>query len=233
MNSDPFYTFLAFVTQDTAIVQGQKKQAIIERKIQEKKSTLHAQQELLREAQQQAHDAKKRVDAQELEIKVVRERQRSLKNKLDSAASPKEYFSLESEIKAVAAELDTHENKLFELFEVHESLEKKAGELDFQVVTLRDTVNNDCAQLAQELHELQKELEDHQGIYDELKHHVNPEMLEKFLSMKEMIENPVVPVEKNACSACFTGIPAQDLVAINKHKLVPCKDCFRLLYSAS
>jgi hypothetical protein len=233
MNTDPFFTFLAFVTQDAALVQGQKQIAQLSFKRQATVADLKKLEDTLEDARQKAHGAKKNLDAQELEIKVVRERQRSLKNKLDSSSSPKEYFSLETELKTIASEIDTQENRLFELFETYEELEKKMGEIDFQVVTARAATRQELAEIDQQLSAAQHEFEEHTGIYTELKHHVNPEMLEKFLSMKEMIENPVVPVEKNACSACFNSISAQDLISIRKHKLVSCQNCFRLLYTAS
>jgi predicted nucleic acid-binding Zn-ribbon protein len=233
MNSDPFYTFLAFVTQDTAIVSSKKKIEKLSRRRDDAASDLKKLQEILREAQLRAHTAKKNLDAQELEIKIIRDRQRVLKNKLESASSPKEYFSLETELKAIAADIDTQENKLFELFELHEELEKKMGEIDFKVVAARADTQAELSEIDQLMSSENNELNDHTDVYSELKHQVNPEMLERFLGMKEMLENPVVPVEKNACSACFNTISTQDLVSIRKHKLIACQNCFRLLYTAA
>lgn len=231
MNSDPFFTFLAFVTQDAAILQSQKKIAQLSFNKQTLIDDLKKLEEALKDAQLKAHTAKKNLDAQELEIKILRDRQRSLKNKLESSSSPKEYFSLETELKTIAQDIDTQENKLFDLFENYETLEKKMGEIDFQVVAARAQTHEQTAQIDQAIAAEKTILEEHTALYHELKHHVNPEMLEKFLSMKEMIENPVVPVDKNACSACFNAISTQDLVSIRKHKLVPCQNCFRLLYT--
>jgi predicted nucleic acid-binding Zn-ribbon protein len=233
MSTDPFYSFLALVTQDAHAVATRKKIAQLSQKKQIFHDTLKKLQDNLAQAQAKAHSAKKNLDAQELDIKVLKDRQRSLKNKLESASSPKEYFSLETELKSIALDIDTQENKLFELFENFETLEKNMGEIDFQVVTARAQVMQEVADIDQQINQLQQQVHDYMQSYEELKPLVNPEMLEKFLIMKQSLENPVVPVDKSACSACGHAINVQDLVSMRKHKLIACQNCFRFLYSVA
>ena len=102
MSSDPFYSFLALVTQDAHALATRKKAAQLSQKKEILKSTLKKLQGSLADAQAKSHTAKKNLDAQELEIKILKDRQRSLKSKLDSSSSPKEYFSLEAELKTIA-----------------------------------------------------------------------------------------------------------------------------------
>ena len=233
MSTDPFYSFLALVTQDAHAVATRKKIAQLLQKKEALTCNLKKLEDTLADAQTKAHSAKKSLDAQELEIKVLKDRQRSLKSKLDSASSPKEFFSLETELKTIALDIDTQENRLFELFENFESLEKNMGEVDFQVVTAREQIAQEIADIDQQIKQLQQHMEEYIQSYKQLIPEVNPEMLEKFLTMKESLENPVVPVEKNACSACGHTINVQDLVSIRKHKLVACQNCFRLLYAVA
>jgi predicted nucleic acid-binding Zn-ribbon protein len=230
MSSDPFYSFLALVTQDAHAVATRKKVAQLAQKQEDLKNNLKKIEDNLADAQAQAHTAKKNLDAQELEIKILKDRQRSLKSKLDASSSPKEYFSLETELKTIATDIDTQENKLFELFEKFETLEKNMGEIDFQVVTARAQSAQELADIAQQIQQLEQQQQDYLQSYQELLPLVNPEMLEKFLVMKQSLENPVVPVEKNACSACGHTINMQDLVSMRKHKIVACQSCYRLLY---
>lgn len=233
MSSDPFYSFLALVTQDANAVATRKKIAQLSQKQEALKCNLKKLQQDLADAQTKAHSAKKNLDAQELEIKTLKDRQRSLKSKLDAASSPKEYFSLETELKNIASDIDAQENKLFELFENFETLEKNMGEIDFQVVAARAQIMQEVADIDQQIQQLQNQLQEFIKNYDDLVPLVNPEMLEKFLTMKQSIENPVVLVEKGACSACGHTINVQDLVSIRKHKLVACQNCFRLLYAVT
>ncbi len=233
MSTDPFYSFLALVTQDAHLVATRKK---ISQLLQKKEALTYNLKKLkqdLADAQVKAHSAKKSLDGQELEIKVLKDRQRSLKNKLDSSSSPKEYFSLETELKTIALDIDMQENRLFELFENVETLEKNMGEVDFQVVTASAQIAQEIADIDQQIQQLQQLEHEYSQSYQALQPQVNPEMLQKFLSMKESLENPVVTVEKNACSACGHTINVQDLVGIRKHKLVACQNCFRLLYAVA
>lgn len=232
MNSDPFYTFLALVDQDAHVRATSKKIAQLSQKKQSLDDTLHKIQHDFADARANAHDAKKRLDAQELEIKILNDRQRALHSKRDAASSPKEYFSLETELKNIAAEIDIQESRLFALFTQYEALEKKLGEIDYQLVTSRAKIMQDVADIEQQIHMLQEQLQQYSDTYESLKVGVNPEMLEKFLVMKQSVENPVMPVEKNACSACFNTLTSQELISIRKHALISCKNCFRLLYAA-
>jgi len=233
MSTDPFYSFLALVTQDAHAVATRKKIAQLLQKKETLTFNLKKLQDTLADAQAKAHSAKKSLDAQELEIKILKDRQRSLKSKLEASSSPKEYFSLETELKTIATDIDTQENKLFELFENFETLEKTMGEIDFQVVTARAQITQEVADIDQQITQSHQLLEEYIQSYNELMPGVNPKMLEKFLTMKESLESPVVLVEKNACSACGHMINVQDLVSIRKHKLVACQNCFRLLYAVA
>lgn len=231
MNLDPFYTFLAFVAQDAHILSRSKKidSLFIERKYLLER--LEGLQRSLHNAQENVHTAKKNLDAQELEIKILHERQRSLKNKINSVSSPKEYFSLEAELKTIATEIDVQEDKLFALFEAHESLEKQLEQVSFDTVILQEQIDKDVIAIDQQIESIISEKIKHESLYHELESNVNPEMLEKFLSMKRTFENPVVVVDKNACSACFNTISVQEMVSLRKHRLISCQNCFRLLYS--
>lgn len=233
MSSDPFYSFLALVTQDTHALATRKKIAQLSQKQENLKSDQKKMQQDLADAQAQAHSAKKKLDAQELDIKILKDRQRSLKGKLDAASSPKEYFSLETELKTISDDIDRQENRLFELFENYETLEKNRGEIDFRVVTAHAHSAQELADIDKQIKQLEIQLQEFIQSYDDLIPRVNPEMLEKFLTMKQSVENPVVAVDKNACSACGHTINMQDLVSIRKHKLVGCQNCFRLLYAVT
>lgn len=231
MSSDPFYTFLAFVTQDAKILALSKKIAELTAKKEQFLKILNERQAVLTQAQQVAHQARKAQDAQELEVKSLQGRQRLLKEKLESSSSPKEYFSLETELKNLVAEMDRQETILYGLFEQFESAEKKMGEIDFEVVALKADTDTQVAQLDQQIDDLKREMQQESDVLNRLETQVNPEMREKFIAMKASLANPVVPVKQNVCSACYNMVGAQDLVGLRRHQLVTCQNCYRLLYS--
>ena len=78
------------------------------------------------------------------------------------------------------------------------------------------------------------------SLYDEIEHKqaqrenkekiVPEEWREKYASMLLRVENPVVTVENGNCTGCFSLVNQQDLAALARHKILPCKTCYRLLY---
>ena len=60
---------------------------------------------------------------------------------------------------------------------------------------------------------------------------VDPELLGQYKIMKEKIDNPVVPLARGSCSACFTLVSQPELIEAKRHKLITCKGCYRLLYA--
>ena len=59
------------------------------------------------------------------------------------------------------------------------------------------------------------------------------EWMEHYTIMASRVTDPVVPVEQESCSACFTSIAKQDMLRLLKGALLKCKMCFRLLYMPS
>lgn len=62
---------------------------------------------------------------------------------------------------------------------------------------------------------------------------VPQEWLDHYIIMSSRVMDPVVPVEQDSCSACFTSIAKQDMLRLLKKALLKCKMCFRLLYMPS
>ncbi len=48
---------------------------------------------------------------------------------------------------------------------------------------------------------------------------VPDELLAKYASMKERVQNPVVEILRDSCSACFYAVNKPDLLAAEKHQL--------------
>ena len=61
---------------------------------------------------------------------------------------------------------------------------------------------------------------------------VSEELLAKYKQMKERVANPVVPIIKGSCSACFYAVKQSDLTAAQQGGLPICADCYRLLYTS-
>lgn len=189
----------------------------------------HAE-EHVKNSQQKVHDLRKSIDEKELELRILKEREKEVKRKLDVVAAVKEYNSLQHELEELVKTQDPLENTVLELLqeideanillvqavEAAKKAEKAIGLLIDDKKARRD------AALAS-VENLKKERE-------KISHLVMPEVLEQYEGMKEKVPNPAVPVMENACSACGYYITAPDLAALRRHKMVMCKDCYRFLY---
>ena len=59
---------------------------------------------------------------------------------------------------------------------------------------------------------------------------VPSEWLDKYMHMRMRVSDPVVPIMRRGCSACFYTIPDHEMLRLQRRALVQCKGCFRLLY---
>ena len=59
---------------------------------------------------------------------------------------------------------------------------------------------------------------------------LNEEWLNKYERMIHRVSDPIVPVMEESCSACYYAILRQDLQKLKKSGVLPCRNCYRLLY---
>ena len=203
MHEIPIARFIQFVELDQkcdalAHEHEELKQRSVDLQGQIQAITSQSQQ-----ATQKVHDLRKQIDGFELELKVLDETQKDKKFKLAQARSPKEFFSLEHEIQELEVQrlrLDDQglasltlledAQKAFDLILAQEP--ERLREIQSQLDTLTKRLNH--------VHELK-------GAYCEQRTKdealVPEDLLAKYKHMKERVPNPVVPIIKGSCSACF------------------------------
>ncbi len=232
MKSIEFQTFIDLVTFDQSLVKTERDIA----KSQEIQTSLLCDIERLEQdfadlksAQLQARKA---VDEKELSMKILDVKEADLKNKLASISNQKEYKSLEKETLAVNAQRMEQEQKLLALWNrldgfnktyefKHKLHEEQLAQFNMQV-----------AQSADEIAQLQNQLQALIVQRVEKLKNIPEEWLAMYVNMQGRVCNPVVPVVNDACDACFYSVTAKDLQMLRQNKLLQCKDCYRLLYIA-
>lgn len=230
MSQTPFTQFITLIQKDQAInllVNSIKK---IE---QEKKDLQLADSQLLSQSEklkQTLHDFRREVDEQELEMKQLDEEEKQKKARLEVVANHKEYQSIKSEIDIVRKAQHNLEDQLIKAWHQFETAKKEYEsfklsyeEKHAQTVQLIGEHEAEIAEINVDL--LAKEQE-----RNEIEKTVPAEWIEKYTIMRARVTNPVVPVVDGSCSACFYKISTPDMNALERNKLVQCKDCFRLLY---
>jgi predicted nucleic acid-binding Zn-ribbon protein len=56
------------------------------------------------------------------------------------------------------------------------------------------------------------------------------EWVARYSSLLQQVPNPYVPVINGICSGCSYAVLQKDLIDLRAHRMVYCKECYRLLY---
>lgn len=230
MNNTPYHIFINFVEFDQKLEQ--KKKLLLKK--QEELDALTAQKaqsvEKQEQARHQVHDLKKQVDRLELDLKVLREREKTKKKQLDQVSSTKEYMSLEHELATLTTQYKKVDDELFEIWQQYEQSQSAFEEHVPVYTQTLDALQQDLDKSAREVAQLIEDIEVLEVERDALRKQVHAEWLPQYDSMKERVSNPVVTVENNVCTGCFLPVASHDISALRRHKLLACRECFRLLY---
>lgn len=228
---NPYYQFIAFVEFDRSLtlmrVRLAQEQETLARTVKQYQAL---EQNLLSE-KAKVHDLKKAVDRLELELKDLRHKEKAKKAQLDTVSSAREYQSLEHELATLAQASTKIDDELFEIWQQHELAQEHL------VVIQKDLEQALAEQAAQRekhersIHEIQEQIAQAQAERADRLTLVPEDWRVQYESMRARVDNPVVPVENGLCTGCFFQVSGPDLLALRRHKLLTCKDCFRILYS--
>lgn len=230
MSETPFLQFIVLVEMDQAINLLQNSTKKIEQDTKQYLLTEKSLSEQIEHAKSKLHDVRKHVDMQELEMKRLDQQESEKKKRLELVANNKEYQSLKAEIDQIRKTQHGLEDELIQSWQQFENTKKeydvlkqtseqKIAEVQQQITSAQEKLAAIKADIA---HKEQERNEKEKGIPQE--------WLEKYRIMRTRVTDPVVPVFQDSCSACFYKISPSDLQALQRNKLVQCKDCFRLLY---
>lgn len=230
MVDNPFFAFVDFVESDRSTDILVQKKELLMREIEHLQGHIKEEEAKVGFLRKTVHELKKEVDVQDLEVRALRTQEQEKKVKLALVTVPREYLSLQHELELLAQKIDDYEDRLISRWQELE---------DRQQVLQQETerLNQEQQRVARVMTEKQQVLavmnSDIEHFIQERKskeHFVVPEWRETYYAMKERVPNPAVPVAENACSACFYHIPPNDLALLRRHKILQCKDCYRLLY---
>lgn len=230
-NNNPFFKFIDYVNLDGQLTSTRK--AFENNTLTLDRLQLeHDERKIIFERlRTQVHDLRKQIDEKELELKILRDRERTKRDHLESVSSPKEYTSLNNELANLERTKREHEDAIIELWQQREQTEAALAEQQKLYEQYTNDVEQQKIKLASEHEQLKVQRDSLIHHLEETAKQVYPPLLEQYISMKGTVPNPAVPVIDGACSACFYVITANDLTAIKRHKLVQCKECYRILFS--
>ncbi len=228
-----FQKFINLVELDQKIDQLSHETETLKKDV----AALQQQEQLIQQqthiAYQKFHTLRKSLDALELDLKALDELLKEKRFRLSMAASPKEFFSLESEINDLEKKHNAGDDTAIELINQLEEAQTNYERIKTQEHALIGEKRQALTKLEERLTyvtELRRAYVEKHVAYEK---DVPQELLAKYVAMKDRVTNPVVEILKDSCSACFYAVNKPDLLEAEKQQLIACKDCYRLLYKGS
>jgi predicted nucleic acid-binding Zn-ribbon protein len=230
MNEQKLKNFIALVTFDQSLTD-------IAQKVQTSNSTTQKFQTQLQQLEKdleiRAHkksEIETQLHEQELKVKELQDQESHLIVSSQSVATAHEYDAANKEIDRVKFNRDQQEQKMMQMIN-----KVAAAQKEYQ--TFHDTYQTDKEKLlvlidqekntVKSLHDQMEQL--HQQRQSKLLD-IPQEWLDVYETMRGRVNNPVVPVNQDSCSACFYFMAARDIQLLKNQGLLQCKDCYRFLY---
>jgi predicted nucleic acid-binding Zn-ribbon protein len=230
MNENPLSKLLDLVNFDQELLSIQSKIDKLKLELEHDNKEMYECKIGLVRVEKGAFEAKKIVDNFELEMKSLDQEEKDRIKKLEASSNQREYESLNKEIEQLKKKQHDLEEELLAAWKKleHENAELKNRQdyCDKKMTSLNTVIEEKMqkiTQLKEQLSEQQK------GRHEKMKS-IPDELLEKYETMYKKVSNPVIPIAKESCSACFYPITQQMLVDLKHGRLIQCKDCFRFLY---
>lgn len=230
MTTFPFESFIELVRFDQEIKKNNR--AIDKEQkglLQLQENKVQFEQEML-QLKQVVHDAQKTVDATELDMKSLDERESDIKNKIDNLENPKEYAGLKKELDAIHGAQNELEDELVSAWNrletAQRTLSQKSGEIETKIQEAHDTL----VKKEQEIAQLKQTVEESLQHRSDKLTPIPEEWLEKYEMMYKRVDDPVVEVLQDGCGGCFYPVPNQDLARLKRKALLQCSSCYRFLY---
>ncbi len=230
MSENPFVAFIDLITLDQKIRTTHQEISQHKKNMQQFTEQKNELTDRFNQFQQHVKELRKMVDVQELEMKDLDQKERAKKEQLDSSQNGKEYISLKKEIEYLKHEQHDSEAKLLGVWNKLEVGQKELKEQQTQFDEKIKEVHTAISTEQNKIETAQKQLEIIQKDRPGKEPGVPPEWLEKYTHMRMRVDNPVVPVIRGGCSACFYTIPDQEILRLKRRALAQCKACFRLLF---
>jgi uncharacterized protein len=192
------------------------------------------QEELFREAQDAIKHLKVKAHEKEVTIKTTQQLIKKYEKQLEGATSKKEYDSLKAEITAAKAKIPQIEDEILAAMEETEQrtaalpeLEKAVKEAKAEAAQFEAEMQERLARLAEEQQRVVQAIAEAEAALP------GGDLREKYDRLiRTRGEDALARVEGQTCTACYTGLTAQDYADLRQGQFMMCRSCGRILYLA-
>lgn len=184
----------------------------------------------LKDGEKELKKAKKQADAVGLDIRAIYEKETSIRNRAELASNQKEYEAASREINSVSKEksnklrlLETLNHKFAQ---VSETWKEKQAKLKKTLSNLKEQLGKleeDGSRIKEEITGL---LEARNTIVNKVPTEYRP----RYERMLSNVPNPVVPIIRQVCSACYYKVVPKDMHNLRCGDVLVCRNCYRFLY---
>ncbi|HSC25139.1 MAG TPA: hypothetical protein VLB80_02880 [Candidatus Babeliales bacterium] len=232
MNHHPFLQFINLVAFDQKFKFVENEKIAVELEVSAIKKQEEEVARVIDEMRQNVFQLKKQVDEQELEMKVLDQKEKEKKQRLENLSDYKEYQAIRLEIELIQRMQVNQEQVVLDSWNRLEgaqlSLQKKIVESNERIKQLQSRVQ----ELEKKIIMLNSDIAEMKKLREEKKIGVPAEWLEKYMMMQARVKDPVVEIVHQSCGACSQMITSQEMVRVKHGALVQCQKCYRLLYSS-
>jgi len=231
MSDHPFLRFINLVSLDQKIQSCENEKSAISTHLATIKKQKEEYAHNLGDMKQRVFLLKKRVDEQELEMKVLDQKEKQKKQLLENISDYREYQSIKVEVEAVQRMQVEQERIVLEAWNQLENTESLLQKKAKESKEVLHALQNQEQALEQKFISLQNEID--QLIVQRLEKEttVPAEWLEKYTMMRARVTDPVVEIFHQSCGSCSNTITAQEMTRAKHGALLQCQSCFRLLYA--
>ena len=184
----------------------------------------------IEELDQDLHILQKQVNQHELNMRELDANLQTQKKLLDQVNNQREYNAVKNSISQIKQAEHDYESILIEQWNKLEQTknisQQKKSQFEQEILALEHDVPVKKKLLA----ELNQALDEQLIKRADLLKMLPAEWLEKYEVMYKRVNNPIVKLENNSCSACFQEVTAQVISELKHNKLVQCKGCYRFLF---
>lgn len=203
------------------------------RKIKARQQLSSAKQAQIEATKEQIKKVKSAADQNNLTVKSNEMKNLNLKVKLNQATSNREFDALRSQIEADEMANSVLEDEVLAAFERADRLKADLTQYEAELVALKAAE----VKLTQELLAAEAGLKQKAA---ELTAQINEAETvipsEMSLSYKRMVQahgpDAFAEVEGSQCQACFVSLPQQTFVELQNGRILFCKSCGKVMYSA-
>lgn len=231
MNEHPFLRFINLVSFDQKLQSLENNKFAVEKEIAALKKQEDDYAHDLNDLRNRIFSLKKRVDEQELEMKVLDAKEKDKKKHLENLADYKDYQAIKLEIETVQHMQIEQEQAVLDAWNQLENAENSLQKKTHEQVQQLQELHNRMKELSDKYAQLDQECAAMIAQRTEIETNVPAEWLEKYTMMRARVADPVIEIFHQSCGACSNIITAQDMIRAKRGALIQCQSCYRLLYA--